>query len=297
MYDIDDLLDPMAMLRRRQEELFARPAGPVHVPPLEEEKERGLLSRLGDWGLSSLSFAGGTLEKLFGGRAIRGLLGGQPRELLSVLPGSDLLGITREEDRVSGEKLLRDWGAIEGEGWGNTLAGIGLDMALDPVGMIGTFGTRALTEAGRVAQKVRMLPGLRGRLTGSLDTILGGIADPALRQTAQQAMELAAGGAQQFGRLRGESLGGLFGVKVPFSELFGAHAAPVLTGRAGEAVLDVAGALGRGVSATSEALGKVPLAGGLWKAPVVGPGWYVEGAPRWADTAGRYLGAWFHGPQ
>ncbi len=48
-----------------------------------------------------LEYAGGIEEK-FGGRAIRGLLGGKPRELLSVVPFSDTLGIT--EPRRPGDR-------------------------------------------------------------------------------------------------------------------------------------------------------------------------------------------------
>jgi hypothetical protein len=284
---IDDILDPMATLRRlegdrlRREQQRLTEAGNIRVDPLPEEREQKLLPKIGSAALGGLGFVGGTLEKLFGGRAVRGLLGGRPEEILSLIPGSDLMGITDEANRVSGRDLLRQWGvAGEEDNWGNFLGGIGAEIALDP-SMYLTFGTGALTKAGQVARKAGVLPsGARARVAGSLDDLLQA-ADPARRAAA----EIAAGGPQQLAAMGGESLGGLVGVKLPFSELFGGQAKPLLTGQAGEKALDIAAGVGSAAAAANEALGKVPLVGGLSKvAPAIG---------RAADWTGRHLGALF----
>src|SRR5262245_1652238 len=102
---------------------------PQPIRPLDPEEERSKLGQIAGAALGGLGYVGGVLEKTFGGRAIRGGLGGRPRELLSIIPGSDLLGITHEEDRVSGKELL---GMKDDEGWGSTLGGMALEMALDP---------------------------------------------------------------------------------------------------------------------------------------------------------------------
>src|SRR5262245_12357890 len=136
----------MAMLRRRQREAATPPpAETVHVAPMTEERERAWLPRIGQAALGGLGFVGGTLEKIFGGRAVRGLLGGKPQELLTLIPGSDWMGITDEANRVSGRDLLRQWKLIGNEDTtGNMLGGMALELALDP-GMWTTFGSRALT--------------------------------------------------------------------------------------------------------------------------------------------------------
>jgi hypothetical protein len=79
----------------------------MKAPFHSQEEEDSALRRLLGVGASGLAYVGGVLDKTFGGRAVRGLLGGNPRELLSVLPGSDTLGITKEEQRVSGEDLAK----------------------------------------------------------------------------------------------------------------------------------------------------------------------------------------------
>src|SRR5262245_11382909 len=84
--------------------------------PMQEEEASGRLKTLTQAGLGALHYVGGSLAKAFGGRAIRGALGGKPEELLSVIPFSDLAGITKEENQVTGEDLARQWGWLEGEG-------------------------------------------------------------------------------------------------------------------------------------------------------------------------------------
>lgn len=144
---------------------FSQQSPPL-FPPLSPEEEDSILSKVGAGASDGLAYVGGILDKTFGGRAIRGLLGGKPRELLSIIPGSDKLGLTREEDIVHGSDLIGadnpDFFSPEG------LAGFALDIALDP-GTYLSFGAKgAATAIGKAAQKAGVkLPATGvGRLKG-----------------------------------------------------------------------------------------------------------------------------------
>lgn len=96
--------------------------------------------------LDALGYVGDSLDKP--GRAVRGLLGGRPEEALAAVPFSDALGLTNHENRVSGSELLRQMGIDAGDGLGGTLAGMGVEMATDPLtwagaGIGGLLGRRA----------------------------------------------------------------------------------------------------------------------------------------------------------
>lgn len=58
---------------------------------------------MGFW--DTLGYIGDSLDKATGSRALRGTLAGKPRELLSVVPFSDRLGLTDERDITSGRNL------------------------------------------------------------------------------------------------------------------------------------------------------------------------------------------------
>lgn len=81
--------------------------------------------------LDALGYVGDSLDKP--GRAVRGLLGGRPEEALAAIPFSDTMGLTNAENRVSGGDLLRQMGMDPGDGLGGTLAGMGVEMATDPL--------------------------------------------------------------------------------------------------------------------------------------------------------------------
>jgi hypothetical protein len=128
---------------------------PRFTPQISED----ILGKIGDGLLGGLATIGGILDKP--GRAIRGVLntvtGGDPaslREILAILPLSDSLGITNINDRVSGQDLLSNVGAITSKSSQafdeNDLAGIGAEILTDPLSFLGV-GT--LTRAGKAVQK------------------------------------------------------------------------------------------------------------------------------------------------
>lgn len=96
--------------------------------------------------MSILDYLATSLEKP--GRAVRGLLGGTPNELLAALPFSDSLGLTDEADKVSGHELLSRLGFDPGDGLGGTLAGIGADVATDPLTYAGGALAKRLLGGG-----------------------------------------------------------------------------------------------------------------------------------------------------
>lgn len=128
------------------------------TPTLDPKQEDSVLESVLNRGLGTLHYVGSSLDKAFGGRALRGLLGGHPEELKSLIPLSDTLGITDQRNRVSGEDLLKQAGILDGEGEKGTfelrdLAGPALEIATDP-GTYLSLGTgSALTDLGKEAVK------------------------------------------------------------------------------------------------------------------------------------------------
>lgn len=133
--------------------------GDGEVPRLQPQETEDLLANIGDGLIGGLGYLGGLLEKP--SRAIRGVLdvltGGPTssiREAAAFLPFSDSLGITRHDDRVSGEKLLRNVGLIsepETRGFDESdAAGIAAEILLDPLSYLGV-GT--LTKGGKALEK------------------------------------------------------------------------------------------------------------------------------------------------
>jgi hypothetical protein len=288
----DDFMDPLGAVQRLaygpRQTNFSQQAKP-EIPPLSLEEEERLLPKIGSAALGGLGYVGSVLEKTFGGRAIRGALGGKPRELLSVLPGSDLLGITDEADRVSGKELLQNAGVIGGDdSWGNFGAGLAAEIALDP-SMYLTFGSGALSKAGQVAQKVGRTPkGATARVGGNLRQILA--KEPGL----QQAAETAAGGAGNLAGMMDAPLGGLFGWHVPFTNAGGTF----LEGASGLKAIERAKGGVEAVKGAHSALNALPYGGGwAYQLGTLGLPHLVGGAVKYGgkalDAAGRYGRALF----
>lgn len=145
------------------------------VPKLKPEVAEDWLDKIGDDLIGGLGYIGQILDKP--GRAVRGILdtvtGGGPaslRETLAILPFSDSIGLTREDDRVSGEKLLRNVGLISApdnnEFDENDAAGIAAEILFDPLSYLG-IGT--LTKGGKALQKAggKVNVGFKARAAGA----------------------------------------------------------------------------------------------------------------------------------
>jgi hypothetical protein len=85
-------------------------------------------------GLNPVSLAGGAMDTLYGGRATRGVVSGHPRELLSMVPGSDAFGLTSPADEKASHLGF----------WGDMLANPGSAQLLGGLGRIGLAGLRGM---------------------------------------------------------------------------------------------------------------------------------------------------------
>jgi hypothetical protein len=92
----------------------------------------------------TLSYVGDTLDKYTGARALRGVLGGKGKEALSILPFSDMLGITNPDDVVSGRNLTDRSGLTKRGDKGSFGAGLAADALLDPSNLLGGLGVAKL---------------------------------------------------------------------------------------------------------------------------------------------------------
>lgn len=232
--------------------------GAVQLPPLSPEEEASLLESIGHGALSGLGWVGGSIDKAFGGRAIRGLLGGKPEELASIIPFSDTLGITKPENAVSGAELLgnKDASFFSPEG----LAGMALEVALDP-GTYLTLGSGALTKAGQQAGKLGILPkNLAARTKG-------------FAAGTEELTKLATALGKPEAELAGRALGGHMGLSLPF-------------GLTDQAVFDLSGVPKQLADATR----KIPVVG----PKVVGAAQKVGDAANAAWT--KSIGPLFYSP-
>lgn len=223
---------------------FARRREPA-VPDLPPEEQNTLLGNALETGIGGLGYLGKVADKTFGGRAVRGLLGGRPEELLSVLPFSDTLGITDERNAVQGTDLNAQWGLTTpgDDSWQNLGAGLATEILLDPATYL---GLGPLTRAGKLAEKAGALPrglaaGMRGfdvaesavkpilapgeRATDVLGDLnrIGPLLNPPVapvpgaRATTQGVTMLPAA-VEAGGVATGEPLRNLFGLGLPFLE-------------------------------------------------------------------------------
>lgn len=114
--------------------------------------------------LDAVGQVGSALDKYTGGRAVRGALAGKTRELASVIPFSDTLGITNEHDATSGRDLLDHYGvtAKDDDSLGAHAAGFLADNILSPANWIGAGAAfkAAPTIAKGVSAGAKSLSGL-----------------------------------------------------------------------------------------------------------------------------------------
>jgi hypothetical protein len=159
--DFPSDFDPFALAQAAAQRRAAAAAQPT------EEETGGLLGNMLEKSLGGLTYAGKVLDKTFGGRAVRGVLGGNAREALSLIPGSDSLGLTDEADTVSGTDLTNKYGLTTAgdDSFQNQALGFGAEVALDPSTYLGIGG---LTKAGLAASKTGTVArGLRGNLAAA----------------------------------------------------------------------------------------------------------------------------------
>lgn len=130
---------PAPLTKQQQDEAVARATNPFYgTPDIAPDKP------FTEKALRTLVYAVESLDKP--GRAVRGTLGGRPREALNLIPFSDFLGITREEQQVSGRDLLQKIGVVgpnvEGLDAGD-VGGFFVEMFTDPLFYLGGFGAAA----------------------------------------------------------------------------------------------------------------------------------------------------------
>lgn len=132
-------------------------------PEPSQEQMDSLLRQAGGAIVGGASYIGGSLDKGLGARAIRGALGGNAREVLSLIPFSDTLGITDPSQAVGGRDLLEKSGLLAKNKPGfdlGDLAGFAAEVALDPATYL-TLGASALTKTGKAAKLAGVLPKAR----------------------------------------------------------------------------------------------------------------------------------------
>lgn len=160
MFDFDPLGDTGIQMRNPIQNALRKamrpqtPSAGIDYPDLSVAEEDSLLSQLSSGALSGLSYVGGMLDKFTGSRALRGAIAGRPRELLSIIPGSDMLGITNRADIASGKDVLRM--KDDPNSWGDDIASFATEMLLDPTLFVGGFIKGGATQAGKLAKSANV---------------------------------------------------------------------------------------------------------------------------------------------
>lgn len=207
--------------------------GQAQLPKLSPQEEDSLLGKIGGKVMGGLGMVGDFLDKYTGGRAVRGVLGGRPEDLLSLLPFSDALGITDESKKITGRDLADQWGLSSkgSDSWGDAGLGVAADLLTNPATYL-SLGGSALTEAGEKAAKI----GVRGK------TIRDRIKGVASLSPEQDAAANAVG--INAADIAGKPLGGVLGIGLPFSK----PSVVLGAGPSGEKFLDAVGSVGRGIA-------------------------------------------------
>jgi hypothetical protein len=136
--------------------------------------------------LGAIGAAGDAADKITGGRALRGVLAGKGRELASVVPFSDSIGLTSERDKTSGRDLTDMYGLTSkgSNSFGSNAAGFLADSVLSPGNLIGAYGAfraaptiaKGITGAGKALTGLDLLDHLKGVGRGA--SSLPGSTDP-----------------------------------------------------------------------------------------------------------------------
>lgn len=221
--------DPASRVRDRLQQLESRiqdPFGQSQARRAARKSEAPY--KLGDEERSGLlkSIAGGTAGTLAAFGNIMDLPGSSVRDILSTVTGKPQNPFdqwlpwnwTTREGRIEGRDLGRQWGWMKDKDtWGNLAGGIAIDVATDPLLLLGFGAGGAATKLGRVADATGMMKYAQGALNkinkaravagqpvmgmrefkrvGTIDDLLGAI-PPALQKTA---MDEFADAAKRFG--------------------------------------------------------------------------------------------------
>jgi len=107
---------------------------------------------------------GELLDKGTGGRALRGLAAGRPREAASIIPFSDSMGLTDPKQTASGRDVTNTWGLTDpnSHSLGSAAAGFGADLLLNPLNLAGGIGafSKAPTVGKGLAAAAKSMSGL-----------------------------------------------------------------------------------------------------------------------------------------
>lgn len=134
-------------------DLFDNPFAPPRQQFVDPRQDESFLGNMMEGSLGGLAYIGKVLDKTFGGRALRGTLGGNPGELLSVLPFSDTLGLTNESNTVHGRQLLDSFGITTpgDNSFQNDAASFGAEVLLDPGTWVGAAVPKMVARGGMAA--------------------------------------------------------------------------------------------------------------------------------------------------
>ncbi len=146
--------------------------------------------------LGAVGQVGDAIDKVTGGRAVRGTLAGKPRELASIIPFSDTIGLTNAADSTSGRGLLDHYGFTNpnSHSFGSGAAGFVADNVLSPANWIGAGSAfkAAPTIAKGLARGAASLTGLDsvqsvGRGVNYLGKKVGSIPFPSVAKYGKNA--------------------------------------------------------------------------------------------------------------
>ena len=233
---------------------------PEYKTLLPKEEESSVLQNIGIGTMSGLSMIGHALDKYSGARALRGVLGDKPEEALSIIPFSDMMGLTKPENAVYGAELNKRFFNASDDGIMSTLGGIATEIALDPTTYL-TLGGSALTKTGAALAKhgysptKNVIQATKG--LGSLDElrwINDGKVLSSLRSTGLKDADIAT-------EFLNKPLGGPLGFKIPFFK-----DRTALTGDAGAAVANAAEGVGNAISGAYQYAKELPYVGDMFKA-------------------------------
>lgn len=218
------------------------------LPPLTPQEEESFLQSIGSRTISGLGAVGNFLD----------IPGSMLRDVASTLSGTpanpfdQLLSPFGSDNRTGGRDLLEQWGLADqntqGFDWGD-LAGFGAEVLGDPLSYA-TFGASALGKGGQLAKRAGVLDDLLtkaapnigkrvGRMRTTLDDLLKHADDAQIGKLDEAARGMGVDSLEAFRAQHGsDSLGGLMGIGMPFSD-------PMMAVGKGEMAQKVGGAMDR----------------------------------------------------